>query len=80
MVHPLLASSGVGSMRSVEGLAIAQCLYGDVRSQRLDDVGRERLGRQFETDIARRIREMEEYERSSVVHPRLKVERPPGVQ
>jgi hypothetical protein len=45
-----------------------------LRDQRLDEDGRRRLAERFQADIQRRVREMQDYERSSVVHPRLRMQ------
>jgi hypothetical protein len=47
-----------------------------LRDQRLDDAARDRLQRQYQADIERRLKDLEAYERSSVVHPRLRATPP----
>jgi hypothetical protein len=43
-----------------------------LRDQRLNGAERERIGASYQQDIERRAREMQEYERNSVVHPNLR--------
>ena len=42
-----------------------------LRDQRLSDEDRERIARRYQQDIERRARDLERYERESVVHPNL---------